>query len=45
MDAYGIALVQDKSFDVIPQDQEKKIENQYTLPKFIDDGRGTKDDE
>lgn len=40
-DAFGIALVQDVSWDIKPKDQsENKIHNRFDLPQFEDDGNG-----
>lgn len=40
-DAYGIALVQDKSCEIKPKDlTENKINDRYKLPEFESDGNG-----
>lgn len=40
-DAFGIALMQDLSFDVKPRNEEQDhIDDRYSMTKFIDDGKG-----
>lgn len=40
-DAYGIALMQDLSYDVAPRNEEDVlVDNRYNLTKFVDDGKG-----
>jgi hypothetical protein len=40
-DAYGIALMQDISFDIKPRDDsENTMPDRFDIPQFIDDGQG-----
>jgi hypothetical protein len=40
-DAYGLALVQDVSFEISPRDNsEIQVNNRFDLPQFVSDGNG-----
>lgn len=40
-DAYGIALMQDLSYDIAPRNEdETKMDDRYKMTRFVDDGKG-----